>query len=704
MNKRKRGRTTFSCDQCYTKKIKCDRESPCSNCERKGIECSYNKSNKESASFGSTSPEYDKSTETPKRLSTILIKTSPELSQPHKTSPRFFGLVPDCEIGLNPIDSQFDKINFNYGFRQGEMGPLIISHRQFPYLQLLRRDVGARLVMNHFISVYKKISNFLDSSVSVTSLSPEKRNELVVKAKIIYGEGYIPGWDENIYSVNQLKTIINHHALIKSISFAACTNTFDTMDSYFDLIGPPWVNEKLLDIFFDKIYPFMPVIDENDFRNDLQRIIPVNESSGTYLHPAPKIENSYDLAILVIHLVAIRLAYVSLFNFTGPSSSELINYPISLDAIKIAEVIMKEFDLSKRQPLIALQAGLLLRLYSMYSRENFLSGGEIQISMGSIIQLAYALGLNRDPGCLGIGSARHQNLRKKIWHLLVGTDILNSILFGTTLSTNSNTFDVGLPQFSELEPNIKNMEMERTIIHSFHRFQELLTICGKLADLHLIVDGTVDVELVTSLISRLEVETALKLKTIDSYLTNPFFVNFHNNPETIKQFDGHSPNDIMNILHESNSILGKFLFHKVKILNKSSNVYLYAFRISKVHSNILKLYDNNEKLFSGNSPETRKDAIIEIPLTTLREITSLLHGNMTKEDIESNDIWTGSDEELIEEMQIDNLWFQIKKISTEGMASSTWIEKARKFNNADINFTFDFDLFDSVENFQEVVP
>lgn len=795
MLKPKRTRAIFSCDNCNSKKLKCDRGNPCLKCEKLHTSCTYIKANelkhmvtKSSLNLKDTLNQIEL---IKRQISELEGKLSPPPTSSTATTPEP-SYFPKSKIGYNPVEADTDEINFNYGFKKGEPGPLLISHRPFPYLLSMRRDPGAKFMWVYFFKLVQIRPHFYENSANVCALSDSKRAEIIVKAKAKYGAGYIPALGEGRFSRDELKVAITNYGAANGISYAMDTNVLDPMVSYFSLIPPPWVNEKLVDIFFQHVFPHMPVIDENDFRADLERIIPIAED-GTYLFTTPKIESTNDLALLAIHLIVIRLGYMALLNFNDNESCILLKYPITVDTIRATEVIMKEFDLAKRQPLIVLQAGLMLRLYFSFAREHFVTGSEAQISIGSIVQMAYSLGLNRDPICLNIQSGRYQNLRRKIWHYLVRLDVLDSILFGTSLSTNPKTYDAQLPEYHEANSNTRNQDLEKDIINSFHKFQNMLAISYKLAKLHLVVNGKFPVNVVTNLLSRLEVETSVRLLSLEDYLSDDsfsgvlfcrvymyvklycaynytclfyyyqarnsplqsyylektllvllidlggltwaqiqklegpgvalmfaplYYVFIHvtlfsflvmrsrvlatiyeleRDPTLIVRFPGETVESFTALLKELDVELRIFLFHRTKVLINLGEKYISFWLLTSVHANCMKFQNECPEIIPESDPAMIRDAVIGMSPSEIRLLIVLLRKDNSINCVNPGDVWTGSDEDLVQEMQVANLWSQLRKMTTEELVTSSWIDKSQLLSSSRVDLSFDVDNF--LQNF-----
>ncbi|RCK64467.1 multidrug resistance regulator 2 [Candida viswanathii] len=173
---------------------------------------------------------------------------------------------------------------------------------------------------------------YFEKSQVLASLSAEQKQQLISKAKFIRGQGYIPGLDEG-YSIEQLKKLVG-----KNPSYVFAGSFADPLASYFSLIPPAWVNQKLLDGFFRYIYPLMPIVDETDFRNSLDKILgPVID--GQYINSFPNVLSGEDLPLLALFLLILRITYLHVPNIS--------TYAVSFDAFRAAETIMKEFNVHK---------------------------------------------------------------------------------------------------------------------------------------------------------------------------------------------------------------------------------------------------------------------------------------------------------------------------------------------------------------------
>ena len=554
-----RNRQVLSCDRCRRRKIKCDRELPCKTCSRLKKNCLYtlatesqlaekSKSRQRSAGaagtfeipqvksdFGQVGSWVEMRSagyETPGKVQNNSVSssnTSPlaqlyrngspassELSEVDALRNRIQELETQLKAeqlskwsrpnaialttwprGSNPAPGQ---TNFNYSFTNGE--PLPLSNRPFPYMLLMRRDGGSKLLFNLFARDGEKDGHLLTSSILLCELDSVKSAEIKEKSRLVLGDYHIPRSGEETTNTEELKKklALNHYGLQFT---GPDVDLRDPIACYFSLIPPAWVCKKLLDMYFKKLYLFMPIIDEQDFRAALSRILGP-QINDDYINTFPNVDSSDDLATLVIYLIILRSTYLSLWDLNGKSPSTLSQHPVTYDAVRAAETIMKEFDLTCRQSLTVVQAGLMFRFYAIVAPEAFFTGSAAQVKLGPIIQLCYALGLNRDPSCFDGQSPKMQNLRRKIWHFVARTELACSAIFGTVLSTDVHTYDCPLPEFLADAANCFDLKLEQAIIDSFRCGNDVYLLCRKLVDYHLIASDMFPVELVIRLLENLE--------------------------------------------------------------------------------------------------------------------------------------------------------------------------------------------------------
>ncbi|EMG49076.1 hypothetical protein G210_0237, partial [Candida maltosa Xu316] len=237
-----------------TRKIKCNREDPCASCAKLKQECVY--------------------TVSKERENQITIRKSDR-----ETANQILSIKKKIALLEGKLESpNADAINFNKSFENGQ--PLLMKAKIFPFLLLMKRDPGLVLVWEYGIRIQLLNKSYFDKSQLLAYLSDEKKKSLSEKAKLIRGPSYIPSPEEG-YSLSQLKSAVGMNPL-----FNFSGNFAEPIASFYSLIPPAWVNQRLLAVFFQQVYPLVPIIDEMDFRKSIDKLLgPVVE--GQYINSVP---------------------------------------------------------------------------------------------------------------------------------------------------------------------------------------------------------------------------------------------------------------------------------------------------------------------------------------------------------------------------------------------------------------------------------
>lgn len=229
------------------------------------------------------------------------------------------------------------------------------------------------------------------------------------------------------------------------------------------------VIDLLVNRFFKIIYPFIPIVDENDFRNNIERIL---------AHKL-KIKEKIDLTYIGILLIMLRLSYLSIFSLVKDQDNELYETPenlaiikqnpIKLDAIEVAQECSKYFNLLSYNDLRILQLGLFLRNYEIFGPEYGLGAKSNETYSFDIVlnRLANNLGLFNEFN-FSNDNAKLANLKRKISVYIYSN---NSIVSGVVSSNFiSHSINIKLPPYDINNSNNRSPEVENATI-------KLLNIC-----------------------------------------------------------------------------------------------------------------------------------------------------------------------------------------------------------------------------------
>lgn len=233
-----------------------------------------------------------------------------------------------------------------------------------------------------------------------------------------------------------------------------------------------------IDRFFNFVYPFVPIVDHDCFTKSVEKLLggdkDVDINMDVFVKQI-KIMQDTDLAILGTLLIIIKFAYNSLFTNNGKtinpsdvSENELlsIEYSNNEKLIVYAQSCLNEFKLLRKCPLVVLQCAVLLKEYQKFDGSDGFVEGDSQIYTGLLVQMAVALGLNRDPKKIDerLDNNTHGLLWRKIWYVLIAADNYQYMQSGTPPVIYTNHYDTNLPVYNENVSNNNNKELELVTI------------------------------------------------------------------------------------------------------------------------------------------------------------------------------------------------------------------------------------------------
>lgn len=581
---RKRIRSTLVCVNCRKKKMKCDRNLPCSSCVNAGIDltCAYSSATYKKPQFDKNLDLYStdlsqntsqnkidednhlsKELSVNQRLESLRRKVRElEASIAAETPTRTLPLTPTNDSNLlslednthrkslNPIASEEDTISFLSSFKQPSRDKsrnISYPYRPLQFIFLLKRDFGANLFFNYQMSL-KNFSwrNSKSNLSKLNTISEEcltKTNGVVSidqKTKEFYGTNYISKIDHNsTYSETiEAKKAISNYAINRGLTF--CNVEIDDLEliqKVKAVLPNQKIISKLLDNFFSTLYPFFPLIDESSFRDDIARIV-VHDMKGPKGTINIIISKKKNLANICILLIVLRMSYLSIFSnlinendcILNVQDESLDNFqdkilmmnPVCLDCINVAELCLKEFDLTANQDLLVLQAATFLKIYRSYAPEegSGYTDGDLLVLNGILIHMANSLYLNRDPDYFldRETDEKTKHLQRKLWFFLVNADVEDSITFGTSIWTMQDNYDTNLPFYCQNNSNLIDMEFERQVIKSFEYLNSVISSVHSILETILKVKSTPKIQYVAKSLSELENCIDEKLGELNEYL------------------------------------------------------------------------------------------------------------------------------------------------------------------------------------------
>ncbi|CAI5758845.1 unnamed protein product [Candida verbasci] len=401
-------------------------------------------------------------------------------------------------IGFNPYLNEEDTINFYEGYTSIRVrGHSQINHGPLAWGSLMQKDYVLKVLWDHIGKQKQEngsLHNFAlnqnheinqENTQIVASETNESENNF--KKKALETDGYTDLVPYNLLK-EKIKKKLNEEG--KSIGITLfegqISMELQLIDRIHQILPKRKVIWKLIDRFFTTLYPFMPFIDETDFRDSVSKIIGLQSYEDVKIKEI-KVEKRLDLAKVGLLLVVLRLAYISLFrnkqsvneerlNTTDPSVEAqelkyLMTNSISIEIVQCAKCCLHQFDILRKTSIPALELSLYLYLYHLFAPEDGDDGdgSDTHVLKAAIIQMAYSLGLNRDPDNFPelLTNKKRNHLSRKIWNLLMLSDIHNAYSYGTHTIIDDESYDTKLPFHEEGNENLIDKNLDKLITENF---------------------------------------------------------------------------------------------------------------------------------------------------------------------------------------------------------------------------------------------
>lgn len=459
--KKTRNRVPTSCDHCRKRKLKCDRQKPCSNCVKSQTEdlCKYAIQQKpQTLGDNINLPKVNLSNEIIKlklkinKLERILQMNKINISD-------YDDILPD----INEDSSSPEQINDD---------PMLSLTEQFDSLLIKENKIMHSGTTSYvtFIVSDKNLSNIFEAytkrHVMIYESYKQKQKMKASEFEIDIAQNHLAWLTsnastevgacdlDNIASVN-FGNIVNPP---NSISSNQAKLVLDVIDDINKKLPPLYVINVLVDHFFKYVYPLLPIINEEIFREELSYIIVPTSNGGCKV----AITHLQNASIISLLLVILRYAYLSVNIKDYAEDNSAIGNEFLVAMIKSGYVIDSNYVILSKSLLMALpgedsifkkvtlrniQVLLYLRLYQVYSPEMHEESREHSLTLALIIQMVRSLGGNRDPANFPeiFKDEREITVWRRVFYKLLTLDIHNAFEYGCSLMISNDEFDVKLP-------------------------------------------------------------------------------------------------------------------------------------------------------------------------------------------------------------------------------------------------------------------
>lgn len=519
---KRRNRPILSCTHCRIKKLKCNRNKPCSSCVKLNNEqgCTYSRHDDDSKGMNNQLQELKAKLKMIEANWQSVIAHSDEN---RVDTVRHVPLDTSKEghlIGINPVCSTSDIFNYrdvtNFGDSISDYLPL------FP--APLRLDPG--------LNLFWKLRKNAECKKYTLKALIESRTR---NGKALLGNSIFLLQDDPLKLVEFRAAIASYGLKIRNPTSDIYNDAETIINSIKQLLPGKMILVMLIERFFVNLYPYFPIVDEYTFKDFFNQAFVF--SNAGFLESI-QIKNRDDLAHLVTLLIVFRFSYVSVFHavlekneiiltseFSLQDDTELkksiMTFPITIEIIDICDKCLKQFEPLKRNTFAIFQAFLMRRVYSIHApEEDYANLDNVQVSNGFLIQLAIANYLHRDPELYFFERAfspRECALRRKMWYFLIRLDRMGILSANYHIAIHDNDYDTKLPFVNTDNSNILNLDLEHQVCNSFTYFNPLFKSLYELVN-KMSEEQNANMNAIMALVTNLEHQVVALLGQTSDYI------------------------------------------------------------------------------------------------------------------------------------------------------------------------------------------
>lgn len=462
--RKKRNRVPTSCDQCRKRKLKCDRQKPCSNCVKSKTQnlCKYAVSFRVNNNNGNSIPKINMNNEVIRlklkinKLERILEMNNINISDYKDLLP---GVIDDSSEDDNTDDPMVSLSN--------KFDAMIIKENKIlhsgttSYVTFIVRD---KQLANIFEAYSKR-------HIMIYESYKQKQKIKASNFPVDISQNHLSWLTSNAtteVSACDLDTIENVKfgsaldASVGGITSMQAKLVLDVLKDVNSKLPPLFVVNVLIDHFFKFVYPLLPLVDEEIFRDELSYVLVPTENGGCKV----AITHLQNTSIVSLLLVILRYAYLAVNIKDYAEDNRAIGneflvamiksgYKIDSEYVVLAKSLLMalpaEDSIFKKVTLRNIQVLLYLRLYQVYSPEMHEESREHSLTLALIIQMCRSLGANRDPEIFPhiFKDPREITVWRRVFYKLLTLDVNNAFEYGCPLIISDDEYDIKLPTLSK---------------------------------------------------------------------------------------------------------------------------------------------------------------------------------------------------------------------------------------------------------------
>lgn len=534
-------------------------------------------------------------------------------SSPPFENPGFGILDVRSVLGRNPVASEEDVINFYDGYssvydkepiRRRNFGPMAwvtlvkvdnCSGKLWDYIHCVKNSNkeirGAKFngEMLSKVDVFPT-ANAVDQDFREKVTEDEGFNEVRPYKDVAYKLS--PGHNKSSIDNKHSQNTLNEKA--KSLGLMFYQGGLDEELALIEKIRLVLPKRKVIWLlykrYFTHLYLALPLLDEVVFKEKIQKL--VGQESYEDVDVKVQVEMRLDFAQLGLLLIVLRLSYLTLFtnvasineanlilNDPSPRAQEikyLLNNPINIDVIDVAQSCLNQFNLMKNVNMTTMQLAMYMRIYHMYAPEegDGIDGGDAQVFNAMLIQMAYSLGLHREPDKFPkeLNDEKTNNLGRKMWYMLLVFDMNNCMANGTPMNVHRLSFDTVFPFYRPGNENVIDVEVEKSVLSSFNRFNNVYAPMTEILDMIVKVKGGVKMT-----------DLAEKLSYMESHFVEEYGkIGNHFDAGNLSQVEVYQTTLKVKIHLTSNMFVVTIFFHIFNYYEKKGFSELAFFYLKKI--------------------------------------------------------------------------------------------------------------------------
>lgn len=510
---KRRNRSTLVCTFCKRRKIRCDKNQPCSSCVAHGNSvCEYQTPSASTNDKSAATQQIDvRSTDISvtndsaaftlpslagsdandqMEVELLALRSKVEMLEKlleqrlqKEKKPALWKYTSEefatKRLGVNPCahESEFVSLQDNYVSFETMGSTSLRNYGPLSWVAMIKSDPAVSPVLRYRREEVLRLPINKDARPLSGVFATNTIGDAIVNEEL----DFKPISQRSRESRFGKDTLDNYNLQARNLGFPVCTKDIlqehDLIEKVRVLIPAERAMWRYIDIFFSKVYQFLPFVDQEAFEIRVRRMVSTNPND---LSVHLKIVKHMDLIYLGQLLLVLRFGYLNLFTpIPQPRRKQvmdlereyLLDNPVAMETLEVAILCLQQVNYFRTCNLPVLQLVLFIKLYYLYGPEYGESPEDTntQASTALLLKMGMSIGLHREPENLKLANddKRMNNLRRKLWYGLLSLDYDGCIGNGFPHTIQKNNFDTEIPHYVAGTENVKDREIEKVLTMRF---------------------------------------------------------------------------------------------------------------------------------------------------------------------------------------------------------------------------------------------